>query len=116
MNDPFKIGLCIPAEFLGNMMDAIEETIGTDPDSHYSRAFSYWPIKGTWRSLEGAEPYNGRIGEITVADEMRLEFVVDGTDLEKTIVTIREHHPYEEPAIDIIPLIDWRRFIPSNDM
>ena len=115
MSDLFKIGVCIPAEYLDGLMDLIEDTIHVN-DSHYSRAFSYWPVKGTWRTLDGANPFNGKIGTITVADEIRLEFVVDGANIEDVIVAIKEYHPYEEPVIDIIPMTDWRTFIPSDGM
>lgn len=114
MNDVFKIGLCIPAEYLDGLMDLIEDTVHVK-DSHYSRAFSYWPVKGTWRTLEGANPFNGEIDKITIADEMRLEFAVDDADIRDVIIAIRKYHPYEEPAIDIIPMADWRTFIPSDD-
>jgi len=39
-------------------------------------------------------------------EEEKLEVVCDIENVKKVITRLREVHPYEEPAIDIIPLID----------
>jgi len=110
----YKIGVNIPREFLERLMDEI--TSSTEPlYPKYDRTFMYWPVKGTWRSLPGADPYDGAIGEISVADEMRVEFAVRGDCLEPAIEAIVRVHPYEEPAIDVIPMIGWRDVIRSSD-
>ncbi len=80
----------------------------------YRRSFCYWPVKGTWTTMEGARPYNGRIGEATVADEVRLRFVCREEDLPAVLKKIDEVHPYEEPAVDVMPQVSWRSFIPLS--
>ena len=110
----YKIGVNVPGGFLERLMDAINDSM-TPVYPKYDRTFSYWPVKGTWRPLEGADPYDGKIGEISVADEIRLEFAVRAEDLSSVIAVIAEVHPYEEPAIDVIPMIPWKDLIPSDD-
>ena len=39
-------------------------------------------------------------------EEEKLEVVCDVDNVKRVISKLREVHPYEEPAIDIIPLID----------
>ena len=39
-------------------------------------------------------------------EEEKLEVICDIKNVKKVITKLREVHPYEEPAIDIIPLID----------
>lgn len=113
MRTIYKVAVNIPLEFLDRLMDSLEDEV--EPlFPGYSRAFCYWPVKGTWRTLEGSEPYNGTIGEITTADEMRVEFAVDEKFLKKAIVTVRSVHPYEEPAIDVIPMADWKEIISNR--
>ena len=110
----YKVGVNVPPEFLERLIDSINEVM--DPVyPKYDRTFMYWPVKGTWRPLPGAEPYNGTIGKVEVADEIRLEFAVKKEDLKKVIGKIAEVHPYEEPAVDVIPMIAWKEFIPSDD-
>lgn len=77
----------------------------------YDRAFEYSHVKGTWRPLEGSRPFRGTLNEIEVADEIRLEFVVKGRDLRNVVNCIVKIHPYEEPAIDVIPVYGWKDVI-----
>ena len=109
----YKVGVNVPEEFLERLMDAINGSM-SPVYPKYDRTFSYWRVKGTWRPLEGADPYDGRIGEISVADEIRLEFAVRLEDLESVVSAIHRVHPYEEPAIDVIPMMPWKDLIPSD--
>ena len=97
----------IPPEFADRLMDAIDSVMEPVYPG-YRRCFYYYPVKGTWKTMEGANPYNGRVGEITVADEMRLKFVCRKEDVERVLSKIEEVHPYEEPAVDVTPQIAWR--------
>jgi hypothetical protein len=109
----FKIGFNLPREFLERMMDSINDVM--EPlYPGYDRTFNYWPVKGTWRPLPGSEPYLGKIGEIEVADEMRLEFAIKKKDLTAVLRVIRDVHPYEEPAIDVIPMYSWKELTASE--
>ena len=51
--------------------------------------------------------------KITVADEIRIKFVCREGDIAAVLQKIREVHPYEEPAIDVVPQIGWKELIPS---
>jgi len=111
--DIFKIGVNIPAEYLEEMMDSVNGFM--EPIyPNYDRVFMYWPVKGTWRPLPGADPFNGTVGKIELADEIRVEFAVKEKDLEKVVGKIAEVHPYEEPAIDVIPMVSWKSVTPSD--
>lgn len=88
-------------------MDAIDSVIEpTCPG--YCRCFYYFPVKGTWKTLDGANPYNGTVGEITVADEMLLKFICRKEELSGVLSQIDKVHPYEEPAVDVVPQLAWR--------
>ena len=108
----YGIGVDVPDGYLDKIMDAIDAVI--DPISpDYGRAFRYYPVKGTWRSGRDSHPFDGRPGEITIANEMRLEFIVKKKDLALVLETIRKVHPYEEPAIDVIPQYEWSSVLNS---
>ena len=49
-------------------------------------------------------------GEIEFVDEINLEFICDVKIVKKVIQVIRQIHPYEEPAIDIVPVLDESMF------
>lgn len=106
----YKISVAIPADHMNELMDAVNGSMGQMYPG-YDRAFSITETKGTWRSLEGSDPFIGRIGEISVVDEVRIDFAIKADDLRKVVLAIRKVHPYEEPAIDILPLIEWKGVI-----
>lgn len=63
-------------------------------------------IKGYWRPLAGANPFDGIVNEISEAKEDKIEFSTDVKNIENIIKVVKEIHPYEEPVINIIPLLN----------
>lgn len=112
-SDVLKIAVSVPESHLKAIMDALDGVIEPIYPG-YDHVFSWWPVKSSWRPLDGSSPYDGRIGDITVADEYRLEFAVKRRDLGAAVEAVRRAHPYEEPAIDVIPMIPWKTVIPSD--
>lgn len=62
--------------------------------------------QGTFKPLEGASPYIGKVGERECVDESRFEMLIRKSDLQPALKAMRKAHPYEEPAFDIIPLLN----------
>lgn len=60
--------------------------------------------KGTFEGTEGTKPAVGQALKYELADEIRLEVIVDSWRLNKVVSAISETHHYEEPAYDIYPL------------
>ena len=44
--------------------------------------------------------------ELEIVNEDKLEVICDIKIAKKVVSELRKAHPYEEPAIDIVPLID----------
>ena len=61
---------------------------------------------GTFKPNDKANPYIGENNELVIIEEDKLEVVCNIEIAKKVIKELRGVHPYEEPAIDIIPLID----------
>ncbi|HEX9206362.1 MAG TPA: Nif3-like dinuclear metal center hexameric protein [Candidatus Deferrimicrobiaceae bacterium] len=59
---------------------------------------------GTFLPREGADPYLGAAGREERVPEVRLETVAAGSLLPAVLRAVRAAHPYEEPAIDVVPL------------
>ena len=59
---------------------------------------------GTFRANEGCKPFVGSINEVHTEPEVRVEVVVPKNRLNRVVAAITSVHPYEEPAIDILPL------------
>jgi hypothetical protein len=63
-------------------------------------------VKGHWRPLDGARPHRGRPGALSSADEVKVEFVCRAERANEAVNLIRSLHPYEEPLIMVIPLMN----------
>ena len=103
----YKIGVNVPPGTEQEMMDSIDEVMSPLYPG-YERCFCWWIVRSTWKPAEGSHPYIGEVGRIEIADEVRIEFAVREEDLEAVVSRIAEVHPYEEPAIDILPMIPWK--------
>jgi dinuclear metal center YbgI/SA1388 family protein len=64
------------------------------------------PGEGTFFGTDLANPTVGERGRRETVRELRLEFVCPARQLASVLVSIRAHHSYEEPAIDVYPLHD----------
>ena len=62
------------------------------------------PGEGTFFGTEAANPTVGERGRRESVRELRLEFVCPARQLAAVLASIRSHHSYEEPAIDVYPL------------
>ncbi len=106
----YKVCVYIPVEFSDKLMDAIDEIIEPFYPG-YKRTFSITEVTGTWKPMKGTHPYKGKPGKIETAKEHKIEFIVKESDLKKVLLKIREIHPYEEPAIDVLPTYSWKSMI-----
>ena len=59
---------------------------------------------GTFRAQVGCNPFVGEMDKLHTEPELRLEMVVPKDKSGRVVAAIHTAHPYEEPAIDILPL------------
>lgn len=72
--------------------------------ANYAESFFAGDGMGMFRPLEGSEPTLGEIGELTRVEETRLESLIPERLLNRAVKALKNAHPYEEPAYDLIPL------------
>lgn len=60
---------------------------------------------GTFRGGEDTKPAVGRAGHLESVPEIRLEMVCSTRALPLALDTLRQFHPYEEPAVDVYALV-----------
>jgi hypothetical protein len=63
-----------------------------------------YPVQGYYRPLEGANPFEGKIGEISESLEYKIEVNCKRELVNEAIKVTKSIHPYEEPLINIFPL------------
>lgn len=62
--------------------------------------------KGRFKPSEDADPHIGEAGKLEVVEEEQISVNCDRSEAKQVIAALRAAHPYEEPLIDIVPLID----------
>ena len=67
-----------------------------------------WEIEGIgqFRALDGADPFLGAVGEIERVKEFKVEMVCSDSVVKSVIQALKQAHPYEEPAYDVISLLE----------
>ena len=104
-----KIFVTIPVENVEEVRNAICEA-GAGIIGDYSYCTSSTKSIGSFKPNDEANPYIGENNKLEFVEEEKLEFVCDIDKVKTVISKLREVHPYEEPAIDIVPLIDENYF------
>lgn len=104
-----KIIVTIPVENVEEVRNAICE-VGAGVIGNYTDCSMSTKCIGTFKPNDDANPYIGKNNNLEFVEEEKLEVVCDVKLVKKVITRLREIHPYEEPAIDIIPLLDENFF------
>lgn len=105
MNDYVKIQVFVPKSHIDKARLALGKA-GVGRMGNYDYTAFVTEGKGYFRPLKGAKPAVGKIGEIEETTEFKLEFVCDKSEIDKVIKIVKENHPYEEVALDVIPMLD----------
>jgi len=98
-----KLVVFVPREHLEAVRLALFEA-GAGHIGAYDRCSFNLEGKGTFRGLEGTDPYVGEPGQIQEEPEVRVETIVPAHLTGKVVKAMVVAHPYEEVAYDLYPL------------
>ena len=99
-----KIITFCPAEAVDNIRNGLAAS-GAGRIGNYQLCSFEIPGHGTFLGGEATSPAVGRRGSLQRVDEIRLEMVCPKAGLALAMIALREFHPYEEPPIEIHPLL-----------
>ena len=100
-----KIVVNTPVENVDDVRNAVCKT-GAGIIGNYTYCSSVTNCIGTFKPNDKSNPYIGNKNILEFVREGKLEVICDVTKVKKVILKLRKVHPYEEPEIDIIPLLD----------
>ena len=100
-----KIEIYVPEEYITVLRDELNK-VNACRIGDYDNVMSITNVKGYWRPLEGSNPFNGEVGQVCNGEECKIEIRCRREYVKAAIKVIREIHPYEEPLINIIPIIN----------
>lgn len=99
----YKLAVFTPVDHVNEVVDALSEA-GAGHIGNYSHCTFQAPGTGTFKPLEGANPYIGTPHKIERVEELKIETIVPETLLKNVVEAMLKAHPYEEVAYDIYPL------------
>ncbi len=102
-----KLVIFVPRDSIKEVQRALFSA-GAGEIGNYSEASFYTPGTGTFKPLAGSSPAVGRQGKREEVEEYRLEVLYQTRDRSSIIDSLKEAHPYEEPAYDIFALEQYR--------
>ena len=100
-----KLDIFIPETHLTQLRQALQ-SVDAGRLGNYDSCLAYSHVTGSWRPLAGASPYEGTMGELSEAPELKVELRGKAARVEETLSAIRAVHPYEMPEIFVIPLLN----------
>jgi hypothetical protein len=98
-----KLEIFVPQEYALKIRDELAK-IGVGRIGNYDHCMAMYPVQGSFRPLEGANPFEGKVGEISEGTEYKMEINCRRELVIEAIKVIKSVHPYEEPLINIFPL------------
>ena len=98
-----KLEIFVPQDHALKIRDELAK-IGVGVIGNYDHCMALIPVRGFFRPIEGANPFEGEVGKISEVAEYKLEVNCKLELVNEAIKVIQQVHPYEEPLINIIPL------------
>ncbi|MGP5407734.1 NGG1p interacting factor NIF3 [Psychrobacter celer] len=102
----YKLTVFIPDEALEQVKSALFAA-GAGSIGDYEQCC--WQVQGTgqFMPLAGSAPHIGKQDSLEMVDEWRVEMVVDDAFITAAVIALKEAHPYETPAYDVIKVLDF---------
>ena len=89
-------------------LEAVAEALAQADAGHigqYDRCLSFSPVTSRWRPLAGTHPYLGTPGQVSQEGELKVEVTCSTDQAPAAVAAVKAVHPYEEPVINVIPLL-----------
>lgn len=100
----------VPTDHAISVRDALFDAGAGEAGNYDCCSFSIQG-KGTFRPLDGADPFIGEMGENTLVDETDISVVLTSDKMTTIERALREVHPYEEPAYTFTPMLNTLRHV-----
>lgn len=98
-----KLEIFVPQEHVNQVREALANA-GAGVIGNYDHCLAISQVTGSFRPLEGANPFDGQVGKISTVPEYKIEVNCRRELRNQVIQAVKNVHPYEEPLINIIPL------------
>ncbi|EGQ3745925.1 Nif3-like dinuclear metal center hexameric protein [Staphylococcus pseudintermedius] len=99
----YKVQVFIPKENAQAFKDTLADH-GMATEGNYEYCFFNSEGEGQFKPVGEANPHIGQIGDIETVNELKIEFMIPGSQMTCVQKIIEANHPYETPVYDFIPM------------
>lgn len=100
----YKVYVYIPKDDVETFKQQLDQA-GLARTGNYHYCFFEAEGQSQFKPVDDANPTIGQLNEIEYVNEVKLEFMIDKGERTKVQQLILQHHPYEEPVFDFIPVV-----------
>lgn len=101
----YKLAFYVPESHLEQVKSAVFAA-GAGRIGNYDQCC--WQVAGLgqFRPLAGSQAFIGEVNQLEQINEYRVEMVCADALIKAAVTALRQAHPYEEPAVDVWPLLE----------
>ncbi|HTM63802.1 MAG TPA: NGG1p interacting factor NIF3 [Gammaproteobacteria bacterium] len=102
----YKISFYVPSSHVDQVKIAMFEK-GAGKIGNYS--YCSWQIlgEGQFMPIAGSHAFIGEQNQLETVSEFKVEMVCDHAHIKEVIAALRQSHPYEEPAYQVLRLEEF---------
>jgi dinuclear metal center YbgI/SA1388 family protein len=108
-----KLHFYVPIDFAAKVRDAIF-SVGAGEIGNYSENSFSTTGFGTFKGNNLSQPFIGKPGERATIEEQKIEIIFPNWLQNKVINALKEAHPYEEVAYEIVPTTNKLQMVGSG--
>ena len=102
----YKLNYYVPVEAKEKTKNALF-SIGVGKFNNYDNCCFETLGQGQFRPIKDANPYIGTKDKITYLQEYKVEMICCDELIKKAVEVLKEAHPYEEVAYEVVKLEDF---------
>lgn len=101
----YKLCFYVPLDKLEAVKQAVFDT-GAGSQGNYRNCCWQTVGQGQFMPVEGAKPAIGAQHKLEQLQEYKVEILCEAAVIKQAVAALKQAHPYEEPAFDVLALID----------
>lgn len=105
MSENYKLSFYVPESHLDAVKEAVFEA-GAGRQGDYEHCCWQTLGHGQFRPNAQAAPFIGQANELSQVAEYKIEVLCEAQAIQAAVTALKEAHPYEEPAFDVMALLD----------
>lgn len=102
----YKLNYFVPSDAKERTKQALFD-IGVGRYQNYECCSFETLGNGQFKPIESANPHIGKLNELEIVQEYKIEMICEDRLIKKAVKTLKEVHPYEEVAYEVLKIEEF---------